>query len=204
MTFKYRPDFKCWWPDYDREPERCYALVQRRVSDADIVLSLTAGRECVVQAGGHVGFWPIRLARHFARVFTFEPDNVLYQCLVLNAGQTQNVICSPAALGAQVGSSALHRKGSAGSSVIDATGEQPVNMLTIDSLDLKACDAIILDVEGSEVDVLRGAVKTIKKFSPVIHLEQSNADEQDAFLEMLGYKFVFKIHSDRLFRKPRS
>jgi FkbM family methyltransferase len=49
----------------------------------------------------------------------------------------------------------------------------PIAMITIDSLELKQCHFMKIDVEGMEIDVFRGAENTIKKFKPIIYFEQT-------------------------------
>ena len=48
-----------------------------------------------------------------------------------------------------------------------------VNLETLDevSKDLQRLDFIKCDVEGAEMLVLRGATRTLEKFSPILHLE---------------------------------
>lgn len=52
-------------------------------------------------------------------------------------------------------------------------GEVEQLMITIDSLKLKSCDFIKIDVEGSETLVLMGAIETIEKYRPAIFFEEN-------------------------------
>lgn len=194
----FREDFHLWWPDYDHNPVACHSKVMRRVSDADMCLKYRKGDRVVVQAGGHAGVWPLRLVQHFQQVYTFEPDQYLYRCLVRNVKEHPRIITYNTALGAKFDVAKLALHASAGSATIAENGETIV-MQTIDDLRLPACDAIILDVEGYEVEVLKGAMRTIEKFWPVIHLELSHPEEQQAFLHPLGYRGKWRLHSDMLY-----
>ena len=69
----------------------------------------------------------------------------------------------------------------------------------LDSFNFKNVDFIKIDVEGHELKVLKGAVKTIRSFRPVIALEQHDKMKEWAkgekfdglnFLKTLGYKQV--------------
>lgn len=51
------------------------------------------------------------------------------------------------------------------------TSNYPVNLITIDSLQLEKLDFIKLDVEGYEIKVIEGALDTIKKCNPIITME---------------------------------
>jgi hypothetical protein len=71
-----------------------------------------------------------------------------------------------------------------------------IDVITLDSLKLDSMDFMILDCEGWELDVLEGAVETIKKFQPLmlieinrVTLEKFGKKPQDIldFLNKLGY-----------------
>tara|TARA_B100000085_G_scaffold277538_1_gene298087 strand:- start:332 stop:955 length:624 start_codon:yes stop_codon:yes gene_type:complete len=74
-----------------------------------------------------------------------------------------------------------------------------VEQKLLDSFNFKNVDFIKIDVEGHELKVLKGAVKTIRSFRPVIALEQHDKMEEWCkgekfdglnFLKTLGYKQV--------------
>lgn len=201
----YREDFGCWWPDYDHAPEACHSKVLRRMTDVDITIGECRSRRLAVQAGGHVGHWPRRLAAKFDRVFTFEPDPYLYMCLAMNLLDTNNIIALQLALGSSCGMTKMRRHASAGSWRVDKEeGTVAVPQTTIDYI-LRGlpCDAIILDVEGSELDAIRGASKTIRDHRPVIHVEGLAHRETPLhqYLMKIGYDVVREIHSDTIYRR---
>ena len=85
-------------------------------------------------------------------------------------------------------------------------------MVTIDTLKLKNCGFIKVDVEGGDTAVLRGASKTIKKHRPVIIVESVPAYEARfglpacapiIFLESLGYELVETFWVDNILVFPR-
>lgn len=128
-------------------------------------------REVCVQAGGCMGMHPRLFSEYFTRVYTFEPDPLNFICLVANC-QKDNIIKMQAALGSEAKLISINR------SVDNNPGMNTVNedhhiipMITIDSLNLDACDFMQLDVEFYELNVLRGALKTIEKYKPVISCE---------------------------------
>lgn len=193
-----RPDWNMWWPAYDRWPERTYAYVQRHLKDVEPTIAACRGHGTVVQAGGHVGLWPRRLAQSFKRVITFEPDAVLFQCLNLNCGTAglrwDQVSTCDYALGRKPGTANLTRPEKAGSNTLTREGGHPVRMTSIDHhlalLQVHQVDAIILDIEGGEANALRGASMTISRDRPVIHVEEIGQPgrETRAYLESIGYR----------------
>jgi FkbM family methyltransferase len=70
--------------------------------------------------------------------------------------------------------------------------ETMVEMKTLDSYNFDNVDFIKIDAEGSEFDILLGAVKTIKKCHPTIQIEINSENKQKIkqFLEDLCYKCV--------------
>ena len=83
-TISYHPEFGLWWPDYDAGPQKCFAYVKRHLPDCDVGISHCSRKRIAVQAGGHVGLWPLRIARSFGEVHTFEAEEALYKALVSN------------------------------------------------------------------------------------------------------------------------
>jgi FkbM family methyltransferase len=71
----------------------------------------------------------------------------------------------------------------------DATSTE-VRMISLDSLELKRCDLIKIDVEGMETSVLEGAAGTIDRHRPIILAEmiKSNKENLRSKLQALGYE----------------
>jgi FkbM family methyltransferase len=73
-----------------------------------------------------------------------------------------------------------------------------VNTIKIDNLGLKP-DLIKLDIEGYEYKALLGAAKTIKKFKPLIYIENPSI-AVDKFFYSLNYKkFEYNKNTKKLF-----
>jgi FkbM family methyltransferase len=203
-AISFRKDFNCWWPDYDHAPEACYGKLMRRITDADITTTLCREHRTCIQAGGHVGFWPKRLSKSFERVITFEPDPALYKCLERNNQLIGNITALPLALGSRLNTVKFDRHCSAGSGKISEWGSYEVLMSTIDAWADREVDAIILDVEGYELEALKGAVETIAQCNPVIHVEglPRKSPQLHAHLVDLGYVLQREIHSDAIYSRP--
>ena len=160
-----------WWPADDGW---CHKVIHDELPDLDRAVSFAKGRSIAVQAGGNVGVWAAHLAKSFDRVVTVEPMADNYACLCRNV--PENVSHRPAALGESRGSIAMRAvAGNAGAHYVDGAGE--VEVVTIDGMNLAACDLICLDVEGSEPMALRGALSTIRTFRPVLMFEEKGLSE---------------------------
>jgi len=168
----------------------------------------------VVQAGGHQGLYPRCLSEIFKEVYTFEPHPTNFACLSANCSK-DNIHKFNSALGKQPGTIILEEVGTTGQHRIwDETINRPVYPIsvqqripvavtTIDSLQLKECSLILLDVEGHELEVLTGAVNTINQYHPGIIVERSFFDsttaEVDEWLRARGYILVHRTEMDRYY-----
>ena len=67
----------------------------------------------------------------------------------------------------------------------------PVSCRTVDSLDLPACDLLVMDMEGRETEVLAGAWKTLDRYRPLLGLGRYRHEASAglmALLETQGYR----------------
>jgi len=205
-SFSWYPRPTWHWPNHDEK----LVQVNDWVRDADIAFKYVKRFDIAVQAGGACGVWPVYLSNHFKRVITFEPVKANAECLKKNIEGFANIKFFPAALSDTIGTASMAvdaaEKNNCGAFHISGQG-QNTPTVTIDRLNLKACSLIALDVEGFEGKALKGAAKTIEKFSPVImveekplpHLKNGEHLEARQYLESIGYRAVDAIHRDVVF-----
>lgn len=159
---------------------------------------LVPPRGVVVDAGANIGNHTVffSLFAGAAEVIAFEPMRETFAILQRNVflnGLT-GVRCINQALGEVQGSAALgvYRADNMGmtSMALERSGGYPVT--TLDSLALPTLDLLKIDVEGSQVSVLRGAAETLRRLKPVVWVELrpqfSEVAEGDATLAALGYR----------------
>jgi len=200
-----------WWPEDDAKARP--ALLRELEPALAAILAHVPGRTCIVQAGGNVGLYPLALADHFRRVITFEPDALNVRCLWLNVAARdtfKRIDARQAALGEWFGTCGVEivEPGNCGAHRI-APDQGDVVMLPLDGLDLIACDAIWLDIEGYELPALRGARETIERFWPVVIIEDKGLSrafgvepgEAGEWLGALGYLEAVRIGRDRIYKK---
>jgi len=138
--------------------ERC------EVTDGDYVIDGGAFR-------GETSFWFI--SKGAAKVYAFEPDSYNFSVLVKNIKRNKledkMIIPVRMILSNRSGSFYLFETGTGGSISLER-GSKIVEGVTLDSFtereNLDKVDFIKLDVEGAELEVLKGAVETIKKYRP--------------------------------------
>jgi FkbM family methyltransferase len=86
----------------------------------------------------------------------------------------------------------------------DGAATAPVRVVTIDQMAPPRLDLLKIDVEGMELEVLRGARRTIERFRPAMIVEAIKVDRDAlaAFLDEIGYVFfaidmdVLAVHAD--------
>jgi FkbM family methyltransferase len=172
-------------------------------------------RGCV-DAGASYGFLSVPFSFMFEKVYSFEPNPGVVECLRENVAPLSNV---------EVYSKALSNKNQTTYLEVNAknvTGigslrDEPTNShniihqvetITLDSLNLVDIDFIKIDVEGHELKVLKGAIQTIEKWRPVVYCEiHSQRDINDykrrreifRIFEDLGYILHDVRYHDYLF-----
>ena len=166
--------------------------------------------DVVIDVGANIGAHTIVFAQSVGpngAVVAFEPQRFINYLLCANLclNSLQNVIVHRKAVGSEkcllkmphIDYCCLYNFG--GVHMLDgenAEGE-PVGCITIDSLDIPACNFIKVDVEGYEHAVLKGAENTIKKFRPILYVEVDYNPEEDKkiieFLFNLDYR-VFEAN----------
>ncbi len=170
-------------------------------SHRDAYLGASRGRDIVVQAGGNCGLYPRLFAKYFKTVYTFEPDPLNFHCLVNNC-QLDNIIKINGALGSDNCMVRVQRSGmgNVGCHTVNSNdGERLVPQFTIDQLYLPACDFIQLDVEGYEINILKGALKTIEKYKPGISCENGTNNGIPELLVQYGYNCKTAVGADTIY-----
>lgn len=163
-------------------------------SELRMLLPLVEPGSLVLDVGANIGTHAVAFAKRGAHVMAFEPQRFVHQLLTGNVALNELTNVEPirAAVSSSCGSTqvAICELGSVANfgGVSIGAGNDTVRTMTIDSLRLPRCGLIKVDVEGHEVDVLRGARETIAKFRPALFLE-CNQNETAVFAELqaMGY-----------------
>jgi FkbM family methyltransferase len=201
-------DNKWVWPIIDESSwkgqQDCQTLPQ-------FLLPYVENKNIMVQAGGNCGFLLSHFVPHFETIYTFEPDPINFYCLNQNIDDPR-VIKIQGCLGnntTPVNVQQLIRENTPhdiGGVHISGKGLTPV--FRIDDLNLPTCDLIQLDIEGYEYEALLGAIKTIKKYKPVLCVEMHDGwlnrygatqDKITNLLSQYGYEYVFTHQMDKFF-----
>lgn len=162
----------------------------------------------VVDVGANVGSHAINFARTAEVVYAFEPHPLSYYTLCANLllNRVQNVAPFNRALGATNGTEYMPNfdptKPNTAMGCQIGNGSQPVTMSTLDSLEIRGINFMKIDVEAYELEVLKGAIETLKRENMVvyveIHKEELAAPIHD-LMAACGYNdnTLFEVLTDR-------
>jgi FkbM family methyltransferase len=155
-------------------------------------------KRVAIDVGAHVGLWTRVMAPHFDQVHAFEPVTEHVYCFADNVRPCDNVVLrADCIVGAESGGHAqiVRVAGNSGNAHVGtpARGAEGV-ALPIRALDdLLAADLAVdfvkIDVEGYELEVVRGASNTIGRCKPVMIVEQKPGNA-----ERYGHKTGEVIH----------
>tara|TARA_B100000963_G_scaffold295350_1_gene266226 strand:- start:396 stop:1064 length:669 start_codon:yes stop_codon:yes gene_type:complete len=177
-----------------------------------------------IDIGANIGLWSKDLSEYFNKTVCFEPNKNCIECLENNINRKKSVIYN-FALGSTNTQMDLYTPSySGGSSFVNKTkisnnedgskiyGEfskttlkQKTIIKKLDSFNFQSVDFIKIDVQGFELEVLKGAYKTLKLNTPIICIEEDLPVLEDSevynFLINLNFQVVDRIGKELIFKK---
>lgn len=199
-----------WQPPIRFLYERTRGLLERELS---VVASMVHRGDHVADVGANNGLYTHMFAKQGAMVEAFEPQSECVAVLQAYASRRRprNVRVHPVALSASAGTGILHVPHGAESSPSASLRATPDNAAALD-VTLECLDSfeffdlmlMKIDVEGAELDVLRGATETLTRCRPLlfVEIEQRHHDEPlaEVFAQItsFGYDGAFLDGSGRL------
>jgi FkbM family methyltransferase len=185
---------------------------------------LNKGAVCF-DIGANIGIYTLVLSNAVGfegKVFAFEPTHHAYRELIRNleANNARNVTPLRAAVGSinQDRTTIYHDRLNDGGAALKPPrnpGEsEPVTMVTLDTFCMEKgiarVDFIKVDIEGAELEFLKGAVCVLEKSRPVLLMEigpeglarfGASPNEIFAFLEKFGYRARDPGHKLQIIRR---
>ena len=179
-------------------------LIDKYLKDNSVILDIGAN------VGSHSLYWAIE--RKAQKVYSFEPYTQTYEILETNI-KLNNLekIVFPSNKGLSNETCNAKVKSfwerNVGGTSFEKNSEGDFEFVSVDSLNIpEKIDLIKIDVEGHEMEVLEGAIKTIFNNKPIIVIETFNKKEQvTQFLNSLGFTLAETIREgeDYIFQYKR-
>ena len=180
----------------------------------DIISSLDTF-DNAIDCGACYGFWTYLLQPYFKKIYAFELVNAHRICFLKNMESFDiknfelfRFGLGDKAINCSVGNNnwAIEKFGYAAFNahvVEDKNGNEKIR--TLDSFNLSNISFIKIDVEGYEINLLKGAYETIKRDKPVIFIEKTLTNNNDLinFLNDLEYDIFKEFEKDILFKQKK-
>ena len=193
-----------WWACHAQNKEPTLIQVQEIKTQQDrrkrALEYVTQKRNCI-DIGSNVGFWTRDLAKEFEKVYCFEPNAIFRECFLKNLPQ-DNIELFTYGL-----SDREHTATQSFNSTVIQDIPGNVECRPLDSFFLSDIDFIKIDVDGFEIQVLSGAIKTLQENNPVINIEMKRnkrpaiVAESERILRSVGYFKKDCVKSDEIWLK---
>jgi FkbM family methyltransferase len=163
------------------------------------------GCETVIDVGASIGDFSIVVAKRFGakKVIAIEPDETLFDILVKNIkiNRLEHIV-KPVryALGDRKGLVELYKSGDFITAIGSGHAEPRLYPSTtldelVEELGLEHVNLMKIDTEGSELLILKGALRTLRRFKPKIIVEVHSRRLRNEVLRMLSrinYKLIYE------------
>jgi len=155
--------------------------------------------DVVVDCGAAEGLFSLQIARRCKKVYIIEPLPNFVDVLNLTFSQFENVEIIPVALSDSEGHCGMDSKDISSSLIISEPGGQ-IKVTTIDKLFYERnipISYIKADIEGYEINMLKGAFMTIKKYKPCIAIttyhKSNHAEWIINYLKQIDEKYKIRL-----------
>jgi FkbM family methyltransferase len=172
--------------DYRVAPIEILNFADYEIVDSNMILRLVGANDCVLDVGANMGWYSILIAKTnpAATVHAFEPLPNTYSVLRDNVALNDmgNVIIHPFGLSSEKKDLRFffYPEGSGNASAVNLTGRSDAQEIVchvevmdeaVKDLGIARVDFIKCDVEGAELFVFQGGMKTIARDKPVVFSE---------------------------------
>ena len=168
----------------------------------NIALGFVKNFTTAIDAGANYGIMSYNLNSKFSKIYAFEVDTPVRECLKKNIEKFQldNVVVCDCGLSDKEELVSLNYLKNTFGTYINKEVSGTNICKTLDSFELLEVGFIKLDCEGYEPYILKGAEQTIKKYKPVILMEEKNyskryyGEEGNLAVELLlGWGYTMEV-----------
>ncbi len=144
-----------------------------------------------LDVGANIGNHTLMFALNYpkSKIYSFEPSRINFELLDFNTKTLSNVSIFKVALGSNNGIVHINCEDNTnkGTTKVATTGEK-VPVMKIDTFNFSPLTFLKIDVEGHEYSVIEGAQETIKKYKPVIWVEDFTQDTINYLINDFSYQ----------------
>lgn len=172
--------------------------------ECEKLVELAAGG-VAIDVGANIGFMSMALLASGCTVHSFEPQPALYSLLIENCPNAKHyntalsdTKCTKTFPIVRYGDKINYGGIGFGKSEL---GSYPVVCVPLDDYDIFDVSLIKIDVEGHELQVLKGAERTIATWRPILYVEDDRPDKRHdlrKYIKSLGY--TIEEHTTPLYR----
>ncbi len=181
-------------------PQRLlYLMGERFITEREILRGLIRPGLAAIDVGANIGYYALMLCHYLGTSGEIicvepEPQNLVELRRNIQANHLTNVRILAAAAAAEDGSAGL-LVGINGRMISADRGDLNVKTITLDSLAGQPIGFVKIDVEGYELDVLRGALTLIEQKRPNLFIEVHPQFQSDPAGVLRILELVFKVLS---------
>ena len=161
----------------------------------------------ILDIGAWCGTWSMAMQKYADQIYCYEPNKIHFECLIKNLKTFQHIKLHNHAVGNRDGKIKLTSEtATQNTRVLLEEGETVI--LKLDSIDIHNPDMLKIDVEGLEMEVLKGGHKLLENIEFVMIELNNNSKKYGSsnkliqkHMKNLGFKELIKTWPDIVYRK---
>ena len=161
----------------------------------------------ILDIGAWCGTWSMAMQKYADEIYCYEPNKIHFECLIKNLKTFQHIKLHNHAVGNRDGKIKLTSEtATQNTRVLLEEGETVI--LKLDSMDIHNPDMLKIDVEGLEMEVLKGGHKLLENIEFVMIELNNNSKKYGSsnkliqkHMKNLGFKELIKTWPDIVYQK---